>query len=66
MVMFSPVITGNDLGAVFTYTKIDLNNPKSFTPLKENVPFTFWSVDSVTYKNVTNGSFNVNFTQQAQ
>ena len=84
------VITGNDLGAVFTYTKIDLNNPQSTnntwyapfdgttgtsgtitvtesTDQKVKGTFSFKGVNDLgTYKNVTNGSFNVNFTQQAQ
>ena len=84
------VITGDDLGAIFTYTKIDMNNPQNtnntwVAPLDGNTAatgtvtvteytdqkvvgtFSFKGANELgTFKNVTNGLFNVNFTQQGQ
>lgn len=83
-------ITGNEVGAVFSYTKIDLNDPQSthntwYAPLEDtsgvtgtitvtessdtNVKgtFSFKGVNDLgTFKNVTNGSFNVALNQQGQ
>lgn len=84
------VITGNDVGAVFSYTKIDLNDPQSthntwYAPLEDNSgvtgtitvtessdtnvkgTFSFKGVNDLgTFKNVTNGSFNVALNQLGQ
>ena len=81
------IITGNDLGAVFAYTKVDLNNPNGtnntwYAPLDETSgtsgsvtvtestdegvkgTFSFKGVNDLgTFKNVTNGAFNVKYTQ---
>ena len=84
------VITENEVGAVFSYTKIDLNDPQSthntwYAPLEDNSgvtgtitvtessdtnvkgTFSFKGVNDLgTFKNVTNGSFNVALNQQGQ
>lgn len=81
------LISGNDIGAVFAYTKIDLNNPSStnntwYAPKDEvsgtsgtvtitestaegvKGTFEFKGVNELgTFKNVTNGAFNVKYTQ---
>lgn len=82
------VITGNDLGAVFTYSKININDPLNtsntwYAPLDETTgtsgtititeesetdikgTFSFKAINDLgTFKNVTNGSFNIPLGQQ--
>ncbi len=82
------LITGNEVGAVMSYTKVDLNNPQSTSntwvaPADEETgtsgtitvtessatnvkgTFSFKGVNDLgTFKNVTNGSFNVPLSQQ--
>ena len=83
-------ISGNEVGAVFSYIKVDLNDPQSshntwYAPLEDTsgvtgtITVTEASADKVkgtfsfkgandlgTFKNVTNGSFNVALNQQGQ